>query len=124
MLRPLHHPLQHEHGHLRLGIPHGQRRQEVRRDVDRLVGEEAPLVPVVHGAGDEHEGLAGGVCAVERGLVEGRGVRGRGAPGVLLAIDHGQAWVCEVEAAVLVDGGDVGRGGDIEGFDADDAGVF
>lgn len=89
MLPPLQHPLQHELGFLGLGVADGQRREEVRRDVDRLVTEEPVLIPVVHGAGDQYERLAGGVCAVVRRGVEGRGVCGRRAPRVLLAVDHG-----------------------------------
>lgn len=74
---------------------------------------------MVHGAVDQNERLADSVGAVMRCGVEGRCVRGRWSPWVLLAVDHGQAWVGEVEAAVLVDDGYVGRGGDVEGFDAD-----
>jgi hypothetical protein len=120
VLGPLLHPLQDELDLPGLGVAHGQGRQEVRREVDGLVREQAVLVPVVDGAGDEDEGLAGGVGAVEGGGVEGRGVGGGRAPGVLLAVDHGQPRVGDGEAAVLVDGVGVGRRGDVEGVDADD----
>ena len=124
VLVPLQHPLQHELDLLGLGVADGQRRQEVGRDVDGLVGEEAVLVPVVHGAGDEYEGLASGVGAVVCRGVEGRGVRCGRPPWVLLAVDHGQAWVCDVEASVFINGLGIGRRGDIEAIDADYALIF
>ena len=124
MLGPLHHPLQHELDLLGLSIPDGQRRQEVGRDVDGLVGEQAVLIPVVHGASNQHEGLAGGVGAVVCRGVEGRRVCRRRPPWVLLAIDHSQAWVRDVEASPFIDGIDIWRRGDVESLDADYALVF
>jgi hypothetical protein len=123
-LGPLHHPLEHEGDLLGLGIADGQGREEVRRDIDGLVGEQAVLVPVVHGAGDQLEGLAGGAGAVVRCGVEGRRVRRRWPPWVLLAVDDGQAWVRDVEASVAVDAVYVRRRGDVEGLDACDAHVL
>lgn len=75
---------------------------------------------MVDGTFDQDEGFARGARPVVRGCVEGRGVGCCGAPGVLLAVDEGQARVAEVEAAVLVDRVDVGRLGVVEGFHADD----
>ena len=43
-----------------------------------------------------------------------------GSPGVVFAVDEGQAVVADVVAAVGVDGGGVGRGGDVEGVAADE----
>lgn len=116
---PLEHPRLDERDLLGLRLAHGQRWQEVRRRVHRLVGEEAVLVPVVDRVGDEDEGLADGGGAVVRGGVEGGRVRGGRAPGVDLPVDEGEARVGDAEAAVLVDRVGVGGLGDVEGLDAD-----
>jgi len=73
---------------------------------------------VVHGAGDQHKRLAGGVGAVVCCGVEGGRVRRGRAPRVLLSVDEGEAWVGDVKAAPLVDGVGIGWGGDVEGVDA------
>lgn len=84
-----------------------------------LVGEHAVLVPVMHAVLDQDEGLADGALAV----LQTDGVRGGGAPGVLLAVDDGQARVADAEAAVLVDRFDVRGLVDVESLAADDGGV-
>ena len=84
-----------------------------------LVGEHAVLVPVVHAVLDQDKWLADGALAV----LKTNSVRGGGAPGILLAVDDGQAGVADAEAAVLVDGLDVRGLVDVEGLAADDRGV-
>jgi len=79
---------------------------------------------MMDGAVDQDEGLARGTGAVLRRAVEGRRVGRRGPPRVLLPVDHGQARVRDVEAAVLVDCGGVGGRGDVECIGADEALVF
>lgn len=90
-----------------------------REIVTGLVGEHAVLVPVVHAVLDQDKWLADGALAV----LKTNSVRGGGAPGILLAVDDGQAGVADAEAAVLVDGLDVRGLVDVEGLAADDRGV-
>lgn len=70
----------------------------------------------MHGPVDEDDGLLGRADARGRTVGERRG----GAPGVGLATDDGEARIADGEAAEGVDGGSVGRAGDVEGVDADD----
>lgn len=104
------------------------------------VGDLPVLVPMVHGAFDQDEGLAGRAVAARGALVES--VRAGGAPGVDLAVDVGEAWAGDaflevsVETffgvvwclqrgleltvtAVFVDPVDIGWGCDVESFPAD-----
>ena len=74
---------------------------------------------MVNGAGDQHERLAGGAGAVVCSGVEWGCVRRRWAPRVLLSVDEGETRVGDAEAAPFVNGVGVGRGGDVEGVDAD-----
>lgn len=68
------------------------------------------LVPVVHAVVDKKEGFAGGGLAV--GLANR--VDTGSSPRVLSTVDVSQARVAKLEAAILVDGVDVGRLGDVE----------
>lgn len=105
--RPLGHPLPHERDLGLLRVGHRPRRQ-LRVG---LVGEQPVLVPVVHAVLDQDERLACRAGPV--GLADG--VRRRGAPGVLLAVDDGQARIAYAEAAVLVYGLEIRGLGNVEG---------
>ena len=70
---------------------------------------------MMHRALDEYKRLLRGAHPVAR---NGR-VRRCSAPGILLAVYDRETVVRDMVAAVLVDGVDVGRGGDVEGFAAD-----
>lgn len=84
-----------------------------------LIGKQSVLVPVVHAVLNQDKGFADGAFAI----LEADGVRGGRAPGVLLAVNDGQARVADVEATVLVDGLDVRRLVDVEGLAAGDGRV-
>lgn len=71
---------------------------------------------MVHRARNQHERFLHRI----RSVLRPRRVRRRAAPGVLLAVDEGQARITEVVAAVAVDCGGVRRKGDVEGGAADD----
>lgn len=116
LLVELLHPRLDEDGLLRLGVGDGRRGQVGRR----LVGEQAVLVPVVDGLGDQDVGLLGG------GLTLGQAdrVHARRPPRVPLAVDPGETRVAEVEAAVLVNGVDVRGLREVERFAADDRRVL
>ncbi|KAK5636058.1 hypothetical protein RRF57_011770 [Xylaria bambusicola] len=81
----------------------------------RLVGEQAVLVPVVHGFIDQDVGFRG--CGLA--FREADSVDAGCTPGIPLAVDPGEARVAQFETAVFVDGFGVGGLGDVERVAAD-----
>lgn len=110
------HPLLHEDGLLPLRVGDGGRGQRGRR----LVREQAVLVPVVDGLGDQDVRLRGGGLA----LGEPDRVHACRAPRVPLTVDPGETGVGEVETAVFVDGVDVGLRCQVESIAADNRRVL
>lgn len=116
LLLKLLHPLLHEGGFLALRVGDRGRGKRGRR----LVREQAVLVPVVDGLGDQDVRLRGGGLA----LGEPDRVHAGRAPRIPFAVDPGETGVAEVEAAVFVDGADVGLPGQVEGVAADNRRVL
>ena len=108
---PLLHPSLHKRHLPRLRLPHRRRGQIPRR----LVPEQAVLVPMMHRAIDEYERLLRGTHPLARNGC----VRRCSPPRILFPVYDGEPVVRDMVSAVLVDGVDVGRGGDVEGFAAD-----
>ena len=114
---PLLHPSLHKAHLITLRLLDRSRRQLGRR----LVGKQAVLVPMVHGARDQDERFVNRARPVL--CFSGR-VRRRRSPRVLLPVHKGQPGITDVVAAVSVDDGRVGRGGDVEGVAANDGFVL
>lgn len=104
-------PRLHKRHLIGLHLPHGPRRQDGRG----LIRKAAILIPMMHGALDQQERAFHTARAIG---CETHTVRTGAAPGILLAVDDGETVVADVVAAVAVDGGGVGRGGDVEGVAA------
>ena len=110
-LPPLPHPSPHKRHLPRLRLPHRRRRQLPRR----LIPKQPVLIPMMHRALNEYKRPIRRTDPLPR---NGR-MRRRPAPRILLPVDDGQPIVRDAVAAVLVDGVDVRRGGDVEGVAAD-----
>lgn len=121
---PFPHPFQQKRNLLHLRLPDRNRRQEVGRIIDRLIGKESVLVPVMDCVRNQNKWFGNRARSIVHSQVERRCVRGGGTPGIDLPVYKCEAGIGDVEAAVLVDCGYVWRGRDVEGADADYGLVF